>query len=904
MDCTDKELQRLQSELDIARSSLLRREEELNRKQSVLKAVFAVSRDFIAFKDRDMVYRKVNPAFAAFLGKSEDEIIGNTDEFLFSPDIAALSVAINARVMDTLKPEDSEWQIIGTTGPLWLHVSITPVLDNDGAISGVLCSARDVTERKQAELELQRFFDLVPDLLCLGSVDGSFRKLNDSWQKALGYTQEELLKISYYELIHPEDRELTKCEISRLSEGHKTLNFVNRYRTKNGSYRWLEWSASPAVGGEFYAIARDITERIIAEKKTRLWADAFNYCSHGISVGDPATGKFLTCNLAYARLHGMTIGEITGKPILDLYPDSQKDAVRRSVDKAEKEGYTRFESIKNRKDGTEFPVQVDVVSVHDESDLPLYQIVTIEDLSTSRASETALRESEARFRSVVEFAPEAIFIQTGGCFAYLNPSAIDLYGASSEDDLMGRPVLERVHPDSRQMVSERIRTVNDEHFAVPLKETKYLRCDGSSFYVEASAVPFVYNEKQGALVFVRDISKRKEAEATKAKLEQQLFQSQKMDSIGRLAGGIAHDLNNMLTPIIGYSEMLLDQFSRDDKRLSSVEGIHNAGLRSRDLVHQLLAFSRRQAMVFKVLDLNSVLRNFDQLLRRTIRENITIHYTLFPGHLAINGDIGQIEQIIMNLAVNAQDSMPEGGEIVIKTSMTVAGAMDSPLDDKHQDAVYVSLSICDTGSGMDAETISHIFEPFYSTKKRSRGTGLGLATVYGIVHQHGGNITVLSSPGKGSTFTVNFPLEKALPDIVAEAVKPEQSLSKSQSSIILVVEDNMMVRKFIIQALQLEHLHVLEASSGEEALRLLDEQLLTPDLLMTDVIMPGMNGKELFDVLRKRYPDLKVLYMSGYMQNVIIQHGVDERETAFLQKPFSVDAMFIKVRELLDDARN
>jgi PAS domain S-box-containing protein len=904
MDGTDKDLRRLRQELDIARSEILRLEHQGCMERSVLNSVFAATRDFLAFKDLNMVYRKVNPAFADYLGKSSDEIVGMTDESLFPPDIAGFSASIDARVMETLEPEAAEWKIAGTAGPLWLHVSISPVLDVEGKIAGVLCSARNITARKKAEVELQSFFDLVPDLVCVASIDGSFRKLNEAWHKTLGYSEKELLEVSYYDLIHPDDRELTKREINSQVEGHKTLNFINRYRAKDGSYRWLEWSASSAVGDQLYAVARDITGRILSEKQTRLWADAFNYCSHGIAIGQPTTNRIVTCNNAFAGMLGRAIRDVEGARILNLSAPEDHSHVIESIRQSDVEGCVSFQTRMQRNDGFIFPVQIDMVSVRDKQGMLLYRIVTMQDITERVRSEAELRDSETRFRSVVESAPEAIFIQTGRFFAYLNPAAIALFGASSEDQLLGHQILERVHPDDHQMVSERIRQINEEHLDVPLKETRYLHCDGTAFDVDAMAVPFVYNGQQGALVFARDISKRKKAEVEHAKLEQQLFQSQKMDSIGRLAGGVAHDLNNMLTPIIGYSEMLLDQFSRDDKRLSSIEGINHAGLRSRDLVHQLLAFSRGQSLIVKVLDLNSVLRGFEQLLRRTIRENITIRYTLFPDTLAIKGDIGQVEQIIMNLAVNAQDSMPDGGVINITTSMTRVETMESPAYDDLREGLYVTLSISDSGSGMDADTVTHIFEPFFTTKEKGRGTGLGLATVYGIVRQHEGNITVTSEPGKGSTFTVNFPLDSAMPAVSTQSSAPEQAFSDHGSNIILIVEDNDMVRKFVVQALLLEHYQVLDASSGEAAIRLLHEKGLSPDLLLTDVVMQGFSGRELFDLLRRKFPELKVLYMSGYMQNVISQHGVDEDDSSFIQKPFSIEALSTRVRELLYDDRN
>ncbi len=626
-------------------------------------------------------------------------------------------------------------------------------------------------------------------------------------------------------------------------------------------------------------------------------ADAFTFCAHGIAIGNPVTGRIIFCNPAFALLHGSTVAELEGRLFLELYAEPQREYVSGILKGAEGEKSFRFEAFKNRKDGSHVPVQMDVVNVQDSSGSLVYQIATAQDITDRHASEVALRESELRFRSVVESAPEAIFIQTKGLFAYLNPAAAAFFGASSEAELLGDQVMDRVHPEFCDSVAERIRILNEERRPVPLQQTNYLRLDGSSIFGEVSAVPFLFKGEHGALVFMRDISLRKKAELEHEKLERQLFQAQKMESIGRLAGGVAHDLNNMLTPIIGYSEMLLEQFFRDDKRLASVQGIHSAGLRSRDLVHQLLAFSRKKSGAVTIIDLNAVIRDFQQLLRRTIRENIDIHYSLSSGTLNFRGDVGLIEQILMNLSVNAQDSMPEGGTIDIATSTAEVEANDYPGFDGVREGTYAELRIADTGSGIDAQTIAHVFEPFFTTKAEGLGTGLGLAIVYGIVRQHDGIVTVSSEKGRGALFTILIPLESSPLEALTE--KPSASVHQKQTGSVIVVEDNEMVREFVVETLILEGYDVIEASGGEEAVKMTEEQQLCPDILLTDVVMRGMNGRELYELMKARCAGIKVLFMSGYTHNVLIQHGVEEGE-AFIQKPFSIEALYAKLQELLE----
>jgi len=392
--------------------------------------------------------------------------------------------------------------------------------------------------------------------------------------------------------------------------------------------------------------------------------------------------------------------------------------------------------------------------------------------------------------------------------------------------------------------------------------------------------------------------KRKLAEEEKAKLEQQLHQSQKLESIGRLAGGVAHDLNNMLTPILGFGQLLLDRPDGDEERREQLEEIMKAGRRARDLVQQLLAFSRKQSFEFKTIDLNALLKDFEKLLRSTIREDIAIKLITAKSLPFVQGDVGQLEQVVMNLAVNAQDAMPDGGELIIETSMV---KLDKSYAAEHVGVTpgpHVMLAISDTGCGMDAEIREQIFEPFFTTKDKDKGTGLGLSTVYGIVKQHGGNIWVYSEPGKGTTFKVYLP--------VSGETKAEQQTEVKTSTIsrgsetILLAEDDEFVRKLAHTVLKQSGYTVLTAKNGTDALQVLKSHDGQVHLLLTDVVMPEMNGKELFNRAVENHPNLKVLYMSGYTDNVIAHSGVLEKGVAFIQKPFNVNDLTAKVREMLD----
>lgn len=380
------------------------------------------------------------------------------------------------------------------------------------------------------------------------------------------------------------------------------------------------------------------------------------------------------------------------------------------------------------------------------------------------------------------------------------------------------------------------------------------------------------------------------------KSEQQYQQAQKMESIGRLAGGISHDLNNLLSPIIGYSEILLGDLPPDDERYKTVEEIHHAGIRARELIRQLLAFSRKQTLKYKSLNINRVLKDFKKLLRRTIKENITfsLHTAADIGY--INADISQIEQVVMNLAVNAADAMPEGGTLTLETEMVRVDEKTMEELGLKESGPYVMLAISDTGCGMDSETVTHIFDPFFTTKGEL-GTGLGLATVYGIIKQHGGNITVESEPGEGTVFRIYLPVSDKAQEL-EEAVQ-KKTADGTGSEVILLVEDNKYVRQLAYTILTRWGYTVLVAETGPEALEMLETYKGPLHLLLSDVIMPEMNGKELYHKISGKYPGIKTLFMSGYSSDILSSEEGIEAGAGFIQKPFTIPDFADKIKKVL-----
>jgi PAS domain S-box-containing protein len=507
-----------------------------------------------------------------------------------------------------------------------------------------------------------------------------------------------------------------------------------------------------------------------------------------------------------------------------------------------------------------------------------------------------LNLSESRFRVLVEHAPDAIVVYdvAENRFVDANTNAERLFGCGREELLGSGP--ERFYsssqPDGLPLAESMEKMIRRAVAGETLLfERAVHNAEGKDLLCEVRLVRLPFTDRSLLRASFIDITERR-------KLEEQLRQSQKMESVGRLAGGIAHDFNNLLTVITGYSELLLGQLGEKLSLRKEVEEIKRAGERAAALTHQLLAFSRQQVLQPKVLDLNEVVSQIEKMLRRLIDESVELRTVLGPGLWKVNADPGQIEQVLVNLVVNARDAMPGGGKITIETANVF---LDEEYSRGHlpaQPGSYVMLAISDTGMGMDEETMSQVFEPFFTTKGLGKGTGLGLSTVYGIVKQSMGYIWAYSEPGKGSTFKVYFPRTEDREEAPYKGGSPVEELRGENT--ILVVEDEESIRNLACAVLRRYGYTVLPAGNGEEALRVAGEHEGEISLLLTDVVMPRMGGRELYERIRQQLPGIKVLYMSGYTDDAIVHHGVLEEGTAFLQKPYSPISLVRKVKEVLE----
>ena len=759
---------------------------QLERERALLQTVFDSSPDILALKDRDGTYRLMNPAFHAFVDYPRKELPSCTDEELFPAPEAERHRREDAEVFATGASRTLERQVTGKNGPRWLQVIKTPVKDARGKVTGVLCSARDITQRKLAEEALRESRRTLNTLM--GNLPGmAFRCRNDpQWTmefvsrgcRALtGYSPEDLVesrRLSYNDLVHPRDRDEVWDRVQKALRERRPYEVEYRIRRIDGEERWV-WERGVGVwsgGGEPPAIegfVTDVTERKAAEAELQRLGAAIDQAAETVIITD-ARGTIEYANPACEAVTGYSREEVIGKSPRIFASGRHDKAFYRELWSTLAAGDVWIGHFTNRKkDGT------------------LYR---------EEAVISPVRDARGRIAQFVAVK--------------------------------------------------------------------------------------------------RDVTKETE-------LEEQLRQARKMEAVGNLAGGVAHDFNNMLSPILGYSEMLLAEAPPDSEARRHLLQIKKAAEKSRNLTRQLLAFGRKQVLRMTTLDLREVVRDMEKLIRRTLREDIQL--TIVPASVPcmVRADAGQVEQILLNLVVNAQDAMSHGGTLTLGIARARLNGERQTEDPEAVPGDYGTLVVSDTGCGMDDETRRRIFEPFFSTKGEG-GTGLGLATVYGIVKQHGGSVRVRSEVGKGSVFQVCLPASEEAASPVEEIRAKEKVQARGEETILLV-EDNAMVRKMTRTILLKQGYRVLGAAGGKEALRELETASGPVDLLLTDVVMPDMNGKELFLEVSKRHPETKVLYMSGYADEVVARHGVLEAGTELIPKPFSMEELTTKVREVLEGRR-
>lgn len=709
--------------------------------------------------------------------------------------------------------------------------------------------------------------------------------------------------------VHPDDRARIYAIMAESAQTLRAQNVEYRKLLPDGEVRWMESIAVPEREPDgsvlWYGFISDITERKRGEEALRQSEARFTKAFHASPVALSITRLrdrcFIDVNESFLRLYGYARAEIIGQRLPDLQLFTSPDDQTEITQVLRTQGTIHnYELATRTKAGALLHVLISAEKV--ELDGELHLLVTTFNITDRKRAEERLKLALATAQmGVWDWEPEADKL-------FWSPECYTIFGVENFDGT--RKAFADFVP--REDVAQ-VMAVFDEAIVnrrVYSHEFRIIRPDGEERWV--------YNhgrasyDKSGNPIrvtgIVQDTTEQKRAEDAQAYLEKQLRQAQKMETVGRLAGGIAHDFNNLLTVIQGYSDLLLTKIALDSPLRHRLEQIQKAGQRAAALTGQLLAFSRQQMLAPVILDLNNLVANLQNMLERLIGEDITLNVVLYPGLWSVTADPNQLEQVIMNLVINARDAMPTGGQLTIETAnvqrhklYTKQSLPDNRLPPFQSDTLTgpcVLLAVTDTGCGMDAQTQTHMFEPFFTTKEPGKGTGLGLATVYGIVKQSGGDVTVDSEVGYGSTFRIYLPANVTAPR--------QQSLSLMQvfpgrgHETILLVEDEELVRQLAQAALEDKGYTILEARDAHAALALSEQYAGSIDMVMTDVVMPYMSGRELVEHLIAQRPALKVLFTSGYTDDAVVRHGLLTAEVEFLPKPFSPGALALKVREVLD----
>jgi|HubBroStandDraft_4_1064222.scaffolds.fasta_scaffold00030_21 PAS domain S-box-containing protein len=775
---------------------------------------------------------------------------------------------------------------------------VSSVKNSKGEIIGASTITHDITERKRGE-ECERLAAVVEssdDAIIGQNLDGAIFAWNPGAERLYGYSASEAVGRPIQMLLPPERASEESEILERIGRGERIRHFETVRVQKDGKRIDVSVTISPirdrsgAIVGAS-KIARDITERKRAEEVRERLAAVVESSDDAI-IGKNLDGTIIAWNPGAESLFGYTASEAVGKPIQMLLPPeraNEESAILERIRRGERTNH--FETVRLQKDGKRIDVSESISPIRDRSGVIVGASKIARDISERKCAEEELRKAEERFGKTFHSSPLAIVISTEaeGRYVDVNEAFLKMVGRG-RGDVIGRTASDLMfwaQPSQRLELLRRLQeggTVTDTQFQYKTSAAETRDAKLSWVKIEVEGQPCL-------LAFIRDITER-------LHLEAQFRQAQKMEAVGRLAGGVAHDFNNMLSVIIGYSDLSTDLIAPESPVKTYLEQIKKASERATMLTRQLLAFSRQQVVFPRVLNLNEVVNNVTTMLLRMVGESISVLFRPTTPIGGIKADPGQIEQILMNLVVNARDAMPDGGEIIIETGHVELDQLYVSQHEGFHTGQHVVLSVCDTGCGMDESIKSKIFEPFFTTKGIGQGTGLGLSTVYGIVTQSQGAIGVESQPNKGTTFKIYFPR------ITAEAERPVPSREVDEgpagSETILVVDDDDAVRKVTASLLVSAGYRIIEANNADKALEIMTASGPELDLLLTDLIMFGKSGFELFEQAKVVRPDLRALFMSGYTGDLAaLRRGLISERT-FLAKPFTRVSLLKKVYTVLN----
>jgi PAS domain S-box-containing protein len=851
--------------------------------------------------DEYVGYRAAEGLFAppeSFMGKRVDEVLP-------APTGATFREAL-ARARATRSVVFVPYSLPFPEGERHFEARILALSDGRTA---ALCF--DITDRLAAEqaaraneAQLAHVLARSPSVLYsvrLGPDVADITSVTDNVERIIGYGRDEVTRPGFWnEHVHPDDRASSRETFAKALEEGRRFH-VYRFRHRDGSWRWIRDElrlVRDAEGRpvEIVGSFSDVTAQREAEDRLRESQERFERAFEDAPIGIALVGldeRFLQVNAALCRILGYTPEQLCQLTVARITHPEDVAAEERNKARMLRGDGSAFQMEKRylHADGHVVWGSLSVSSVSDREGRPLYFIGQLEDITDRKNADQALRDSEDRLRELVVRSPDLVLvIDLEGKVKLASNSAVELLGAPLEQ-MRGRTALSFLAPEdvdrARQLLSELIERPGGSRRL----DVRVVRVDGQVRAFELVVRNLVHVPSVGGFVVnARDVTEQRN-------LQDQLRQAQKLESVGRLAGGIAHDFNNLLIGILGYAEFLEEGIRNGAPDLEDLAEIRRAGERARDLTRQLLAVARRHVSQPRVIDANVVVRESEKLLRRVLGEDVALDVRLAPDLWPVKADPAHVQQVILNLAVNARDAMPGGGTLAIETSNADVGPRDAAASAGVQPGAYARIAVTDSGQGMSADTLAHLFEPFFTTKPAGLGTGLGLATVYGIVKQAGGHVTVESAPERGSRFDVYLPRTAESP--VRLTPRPRVPIQRGTETVLLA-EDERSVRELAARALESAGYRVHAASGGREALDLAARASGPIHLLVTDVVMPDLGGKDLAAALLRDHPALRVLYVSGYPQDAVGAHGVVEPGVDFLSKPFTPGALLERVRASLD----